>query len=272
MRILIADDDPIIRRLMRELLVRHLDYEVVEAINGLKAWQALNSGLKPDVCILDLLMPEMGGLKILCRLRGTRRFPRQKVILCSTIHDRATVVQAGSLEVEGYLVKPFTAWGFLELVKKVCDTGREPGRPASLEPVETSLKRLGIGNDLYRELVNAFTADVRDLLAKLSDGAALANRKAIELRLGSVRGAGLSLGAGPTVAAIRKIESALTSGDASALATSLESLKEENDRVIAAFGGTVAPLAPPVEIEQKQATAPPEPCSTEPTVRPLPAN
>jgi hypothetical protein len=74
------------------------------------------------------------------------------------------------------------------------------------------------------------------------------------------------------VAAIRKIESALTSGDASALATCLESLKEENDRVIAAFGGTVAPLAPPVEIEQKQKTAPPEPCSTEPTVRPLPAN
>jgi DNA-binding NarL/FixJ family response regulator len=238
MKTLIADDDPILRRLMRELLVRHMDCEVVEVVDGLKAWQALNSGLKPDVCILDLLMPEMGGLELLCKLRGDRHLPHQKVILCSTVHDRATVVQAGSLEVEGYLVKPFTARGFLDLVKRVCATGKESSLSPALEPVETMLKRLGIGNDLYLELVNAFTTDVRDILARLADWPALASQNELELRLVSARGAGLSLGAGPAVTAIRTVESALMSRDPSALATGRKTLKEENDRVIAAVGGT----------------------------------
>src|SRR5664279_3543034 len=117
MKILVADDDPVLRRLMRELLIRRFGYEVVEAVDGLKAWQALSSGLKLDVCIFDLLMPEIGGLDLLFRVRGDRRFMHQKVILCSTLHDRASVVQAESLEVEGYLVKPFTGRSFLEMVK-----------------------------------------------------------------------------------------------------------------------------------------------------------
>jgi len=186
MKILVADDDPVLRRLMRELLIRRFGYEVVEAVDGLKAWQALNSGLKLDICIFDLLMPEIGGLDLLFRVRGDRRFMHQKVILCSTLHDRASVVQAESLEVEGYLVKPFTGRGFLEMVNRACATGHQSGLPPALEPTETTPHRLGIDNVLYLELVNAFTADVRDTLTRLADWPALGNRNELALRLASV--------------------------------------------------------------------------------------
>ena len=265
MNILVADDDPVLRRLMRELLFRHLGYAVVEAADGLKAWQALNSGLKPDVSILDLMMPGMGGLDLLFRLRGDRRFKHLKIILCSTLHDRASVAQAGSLEVEGYLVKPFTGQSFLAMVRRACATGSEPGSPPASPPAETMPKRLGIDNGLYLELVNAFTADVRDTLTRLADWPALGSRDELALRLVSARGAGLSLGAETAVNAIRRVEIALESKDASTLMTARELLVQENNRLNAAVGGTIAPLAPPVEARRSQASAPPEPCLAEPS-------
>ena len=66
----------------------------------------------------------MGGLDFLCKLRADHHLRRQKVNLCSRANDRATIAHTGSLGVEGYLVKPFTAWGFLELVNKVCESGQ----------------------------------------------------------------------------------------------------------------------------------------------------
>jgi CheY-like chemotaxis protein len=270
MKILVGDDDPILRRLMRELLVRNLGYEVIEAADGLEAWKILNSGLAPDLCIIDVMMPKMGGLDVITKLRGDRCLRSQKVILCSSTNDRATILQAGSLAVEGYLVKPFIGRNFITLVQKVCEAGRKPSLSPPLEPAETSLKRLGIGQELYLELVQDFTAHVKELLVMFSGWPAQGSQKELKLRLISARGAGLSLGAGPVVPAVRELESALASGDASALASGLETLTKENSRVIVAIGGTVEPIARPAKAAPAQETTPPEPLPAEPSDCPQP--
>ena len=61
-RILIADDQEMVRKMLRALLETHADWQVCgEAANGLEAVQKA-AELKPDVIILDLAMPEMDGL------------------------------------------------------------------------------------------------------------------------------------------------------------------------------------------------------------------
>src|SRR5579863_2384921 len=97
MKVLISDDDATLRLLMGGLLRKRLGYEVVETTDGQKAWEALDSGLMTDLCILDLWMPGMGGLDLLAKLRSDPRFSRQKVILCSLENSRGAVQQAAAL-------------------------------------------------------------------------------------------------------------------------------------------------------------------------------
>jgi DNA-binding NarL/FixJ family response regulator len=61
-RILIADDQELVRKMLKTLLETHADWEVcAEAANGLEAVQKA-AELQPDIIILDLAMPEMDGL------------------------------------------------------------------------------------------------------------------------------------------------------------------------------------------------------------------
>ena len=68
MRILIADDDPMYRRLL-DRHVRSWGYEAVLAEDGGEAWRILQSPNAPRVAILDWTMPEMDGISICRRLR-----------------------------------------------------------------------------------------------------------------------------------------------------------------------------------------------------------
>src|SRR5712691_8989827 len=78
-RILVADDDSTIRKLLRRLLEDHRGWEVCgEAVDGLDA-VAKSEQLAPDVVILDLAMPRMNGLQAAREI--TKRSPRFHLIL-----------------------------------------------------------------------------------------------------------------------------------------------------------------------------------------------
>lgn len=100
-RILIADDEAIIRRDLSELLV-DLGYDVVgDAENGAEA-KSLVDQLKPDVIILDVVMPRIGGIKLASELSA------QYPVILLTAHSSPDLVQAASdAGVMAYLTKPF---------------------------------------------------------------------------------------------------------------------------------------------------------------------
>lgn len=100
-RILIADDESIIRLDLAELL-RELGYTVVGAASdGAEARQLIEQ-LKPDVVILDVVMPKVGGLKLASELAG--EYP----VILLTAHSSPDLVQAASdTGVMAYLTKPF---------------------------------------------------------------------------------------------------------------------------------------------------------------------
>ena len=102
-RILIADDESLIRLDLREMLT-HLGYEVVaEAGDGRQAIE-LARKLKPDLVVMDIRMPEVDGIEASATLTAERIAP---VVLLTAFSDSQLVEQAREAGVVGYVVKPF---------------------------------------------------------------------------------------------------------------------------------------------------------------------
>lgn len=103
LRVLIADDDSIIRLDLKQML-ENLGYEVVaEAGDGQQAVQ-LARETNPDICILDVKMPVMDGIDAVCILTEEGIAP---AILLTAYSDKDLVDRAKDAGVFAYLVKPF---------------------------------------------------------------------------------------------------------------------------------------------------------------------
>jgi len=97
---LIADDEPLARRLVREFLKAHADITIAaEAENGMDAARAITE-LKPDLVFLDIQMPRLTGLEVL-ELTG-----RRDGVIFTTAHDQHAM-RAFELHAVDYLLKPF---------------------------------------------------------------------------------------------------------------------------------------------------------------------
>jgi two-component system, chemotaxis family, chemotaxis protein CheY len=108
MKLMIVDDDAVTRALLRQIFSQVQGVDIVEAQDGLDAWDQLEAGACADLCLLDVMMPRMDGFQLLRRLRQDDRFNRLKVIICSVARDGESIKAAVSLNVEGYILKPFT--------------------------------------------------------------------------------------------------------------------------------------------------------------------
>ena len=103
LRVLIADDDAIIRLDVKQML-ENLDYDVVaEAGDGKEAVELAKKVL-PDVCILDVKMPVMDGIEATTIIGGENIAP---CILLTAYSDKELVERAKAAGVFAYLVKPF---------------------------------------------------------------------------------------------------------------------------------------------------------------------
>jgi response regulator NasT len=103
MRVLIADDDPIIRLDLKQML-ENLGYEVVaEAGDGQQAVE-LAQETQPEICILDVKMPVMDGIEAVTIITEENIAP---TILLTAYSDKELVDRAKSAGVFAYLVKPF---------------------------------------------------------------------------------------------------------------------------------------------------------------------
>jgi len=102
--ILLVDDEPGMLRYIRTLLEVD-DYKVETATTGEEAVAMVQKGLRPDLILLDLLMPGIDGLQTLEQLRHLQ--PGAKIVMLSCVGDTRKVVQAMRLGAYDYLTKPF---------------------------------------------------------------------------------------------------------------------------------------------------------------------
>ena len=132
LRVLLVDDEPLARMLLRSLLDAERDVRVVGECSGAEAVAAIDTG-RPDIVFLDVQMPEVDGFQVLERL-GPERMP---VVVFVTAYDRHAL-RAFQVHAVDYLLKPVDAERFHDALEHA--RSRVPRRPG--RGIETGLAGL----------------------------------------------------------------------------------------------------------------------------------
>jgi two-component system chemotaxis response regulator CheY len=114
--VLICDDAPYMRTLLRDILERGGLEVVGEAANGLEA-VAKYKAVRPDLVTMDIVMPEMSGLEAVREI--VAHDARARILMCSAMEESGLVSEALGAGASGFLIKPFKASGVLEAVQRV---------------------------------------------------------------------------------------------------------------------------------------------------------
>ena len=105
-KILLIEDDPMVREVNRQFIERIEGYEIVGAAsNGLIGFEKIKE-LRPDVVLMDIFMPEQDGVETLRQIRG--EMMNVDVISVTAANDMATIQNILQLGVYDYIMKPFT--------------------------------------------------------------------------------------------------------------------------------------------------------------------
>jgi DNA-binding NarL/FixJ family response regulator len=120
--LLLADDHPIVRQGLSTLLKAEPGFEVVgEAADGLSALR-LAERLQPDVLVLDLMMPNLGGLEVTRRV--ARQLPQTRVVVLSMHSHEAYVAEALAAGATAYVVKDAGAQELLTAIRSAAEGNR----------------------------------------------------------------------------------------------------------------------------------------------------
>lgn len=148
--ILIVEDEPPIRRLLRSILTAH-EHRALEAANGAEALSALRH-LRPDLVLLDLGLPDIDGQALIGRIRALSPVP---IVVLSSRGDEAAKVAALDSGADDYVTKPF---GADELMARVRAALRHRLQQQGVERTFTSGE---LSVDMVRHLVRRGAEDVK---------------------------------------------------------------------------------------------------------------
>lgn len=120
--ILIAEDDPFIRKVLRQVLAD--EFEVTTQMNGIEAMMWLEKGNIADLLITDIQMPYMNGLELIKTVRASPLFKSLPIIILSTFEDSKTRITCLELGADDYMTKPFNP---MEVIAKIHAVLRRSG-------------------------------------------------------------------------------------------------------------------------------------------------
>jgi len=183
-RILAVDDHPIFRQGITGLIADQLDLQLVaEAANGIEAIQQFRSH-RPDITLMDLQMPELGGLDAVIAIRG--EFPEAKIIVLTTYSGDVQVLRALKAGARAYLLKNTLHKNLLETIRAV-NAGRKALSPEAsyelaehstddaLTPAEVEVLRLIASGNANKQIADILSITeetvkgrVKNILSKLN--------------------------------------------------------------------------------------------------------
>jgi DNA-binding NarL/FixJ family response regulator len=160
-RILLADDHPVVRRGFQMILAEQSDMEIVgEAGNGREALE-LAAKLKPDVVVMDVAMPELNGIEATRRM--AENAPHARVLALSMHKDSVYVRETLRAGARGYLLKDSVAADLVSAVRAVA-AGEGYLSPAVSDAVLDDYRR-HVTNP-----IDLLTSREREVLQMLAEG------------------------------------------------------------------------------------------------------
>ena len=118
MRVLVVDDFATMRRIIKNILRQIGFTNVVEADDGTTAWDVLNRD-KIEFIISDWNMPQMTGIELLRKVRGSEEFADLPFLMVTAEAQQENIIEAVQAKVSNYIVKPFTADVMKQKIDKI---------------------------------------------------------------------------------------------------------------------------------------------------------
>ncbi len=118
LRALVADDDPINRRVARSVLEKN-GFDVAESADGMAAVERFSTDTRFDLVLLDMRMPRLSGLEVLSRMREVPQLAQIPVIVLTGSTEESTEIQMMEMGAEDYLRKPIDPARFMSRVRAV---------------------------------------------------------------------------------------------------------------------------------------------------------
>lgn len=116
-RILAVDDDPSIIKLL-EIKLKRSGYEVISAVNGEEGY-ARTVEERPDLVLLDIMMPKMNGYEVCERLKKTLGAESPAIVMLSAKGQQADMEKGFLAGADDYVVKPFDLKALVERINAV---------------------------------------------------------------------------------------------------------------------------------------------------------
>jgi two-component system response regulator NreC len=178
--IVVADDHPVVRRGMRALLESQPDFSIAgAAADGLEAVR-LTERLKPDVLVLDLMMPGLSGLEALRILR--ERGPRTRIVVLSMYSSNAFIAQALQNGAIGYVLKDCTEENLVQAVKEAAAGRRFLSPPVTEIAINAYIEQSKTGSFDPHETLTPRQREVLQLAAEGKTNPEIAERLNISQR------------------------------------------------------------------------------------------
>lgn len=170
MRILVAEDDDVSRKVLSSML-RKQGHEVVETSDGVQAWEKVQEGQAPELLILDIMMPGKDGLQLCRQIREQESWAASYIILLTAKTDTKDVVQGLEAGANDYVTKPYD---FSELQARINVGQRMLEMQTALldeiakrKQMEESLRQIGFYDSLTQLYARSFFEEEMRRLGKL---------------------------------------------------------------------------------------------------------
>ncbi len=164
-RILVVDDKRDLVKVIRVNL-EHEGYRVETAFNGVEAMSKVTK-IKPDLVILDIMLPKMDGWEVLSQIRGNAKTSDTPVIILTAKTEEVSKLLGFNLGTDDYITKPFSIQELMARVKAVLkrfSMVKEPGEKQSLKvakvPVVLNSRGVGLVDQdqiFYAQAVHNYT-------------------------------------------------------------------------------------------------------------------
>ena len=176
-RILLADDHVVVRQGLRSLLENHPGFDVIgEARDGIEALDLIQK-LKPDVTVLDIMMPGLNGLEVSRQVKELT-----KVVILSMYNDRSYVSEALQQGALGFVIKDASSEELILAIQAACRNEHYLSKPFSDQPISSYIKSRSISTKDPYETLTSRERQVLQLIVEGNRTDAIAHRLGISPR------------------------------------------------------------------------------------------